>query len=229
MADTKEHPILFNSDIVRAILAGRKTQTRKVIKPQPKKVFYTPDRPDWGWHTHQKGGTRLFCPYGVVGDKLWVRETFVIESTREYHSYLNIQEPTDKPFKRIDDEDGEYFHIPHYRATEPEPHITDGGEDGFDDTTEWRPSIFMPKWACRLWLEITNIRVERVQDISEEDAIAEGVMRLTTYRTETPMIDMFRHLWNILNAKRGFEWDANPLVFVIEFRRDNGCYKNKLD
>jgi len=182
---SKEHPILFTGDMVRAILDGRKTQTRRVIK--------NPQRLE-GLMLEGEAGE--WCPYGVVGDRLYVRETWC----------AGIEWDDEKP-SEIDPLCGgnDIF----YLANGEKP-------EGYGKT---RPNIFMPKWAARIWLEITGIRVERVQEISEEDATAEGVMRLTTYRTETPMIDMFRHLWNVINANRGYGWDVNPWVWVVEFKR----------
>lgn len=140
----KERPILFSGEMVRAILEGRKTQTRRVIKPQPdsarNSVFVKS-----GFET--KHGYEIKCPYGQPGDRLWVRETWGLWDT----------DPKDGP------ERAKIF----YRATD---------ENRRDLRYQrWRPSIHMPRWASRINLEITNIRIERVQDITEEDAKAEGL------------------------------------------------------
>lgn len=218
----KEHPILFSGEMVRAILSLKKTQTRRIIKfPIYKPVRYRP------------GITRIFieddlpghkipiltsCPYGHIGDHLWVRETFVLESDLGW----DIKLPTDRPIKTITDDydNGEYHLIPHYRATEPEPNIVPEGQDSFDDRTRWTPSIFMPHWASRITLVITGIRVERLQEISEADAKAEGVkqvaINLSDNTDATPYKEYYRQLWDSINGKK-HPWESNPWVWVIEF------------
>lgn len=163
----KERPIIFSTPMIQAILEGRKTQTRRVVKYRP----YAQD--DAPVHLHE-------CPYGVPGDRLWVREAWG-------QGYFTP--PGD------DTTEGAI----HYRATELDAHVT------------WKPSIFMPRWASRITLRITKVRVERVQNITGKDAIAEGV----------ESVDQYRKLWNSLNAKRDYGWDENPRVWVIEFRRVN--------
>lgn len=210
-----EYPIIMTSESVRAILDGRKTQTRRIIKPQPEDfkplgkagqmIPYrqgkeVPDMP--GHHIWEP----IKCPYGVVGDRLWVQEGYQITSFNvckiPHNAFVGHYLCDNKKFAKPAtlDELKKWGH-------RKKPHAKTSGR-------------FMYKSLARLWLEITGIRVERVQEISEKDATAEGVMRLTTYRTETPMIDMFRHLWNVLNAKRGFGWDKNPFVWVIEFKKE---------
>jgi len=190
-----DHPLLFNGDMVNALLAGRKTQTRRVIKPQP---ILQPNHP----------------PFKDRGyDVWWHPKTACHENTCEYDEHIDI--PTDRPVKTI--EDG-YHLIPHYRATEPEPHITDGGPDGDDDTTKWSSSRFMPKWAARIWLEITGIRIERVQDIDAGDITKEGLIASSTMDLNAVWID----LWDSINAKRGYGWHVNPWVWAISFRRLRG-------
>ena len=233
-------PIIISGALIPATLDGRKTMTRRVITPQPSRSIT-----DWtqdaevgekvmyrGWPTkltESRGRNKaaageltpvkIKCPYGKQGDRLWVRETLVIENTSEYHGGHEV--PKDgRPIKKIDEdrlsESDPYWLIPHYRATEPEPHIVPLEGDMDDDPTRWTSSRFMPRWASRILLEITNIRVERVQDITEEDAIAEGVyIGGPVY----PPRLKFRDLWNFLNAKRGYGWDVNPWVCVIEFKK----------
>ena len=175
----KEHPILFSGDMVRALLDGRKTQTRRVVKIPIGK-----------------------CSYGVSGDHLWVRETWdAVEWEGE-----------DEP--KI-----------YYRA-DPAPDSYEWSRAAGD---KWRPSTHMPRWASRITLEITDIRVERVQDISEADAQAEGVKRLILSPTEIggvpvhPMTsyyrDAFRLAWDSIYAKHGHGFDVNPRVRVIEFKK----------
>lgn len=192
----QERPILFSGLMVQAILEGRKTQTRRVIKPQP-----TPWRPDdvedvVEWQCKSRGtvihsvpsGLIPFCPYGEVGDRLWVRETFGLPFGLSYGR---------KVLYRADG-----CHTP-------------------DAMWSWRPSIHMPRWASRLTLEIIGVRVERIQDISEADVKAEGCEYLA-YRCADEMRpndpSEFSDLWDIINEKRGFGWAANPWVWVVEFR-----------
>lgn len=185
----KERPIIFSTEMVRAILDGRKTQTRRVIKPQP----YYEGSPPWNWKCKQMIWSRCYeatlkkemyiaCPYGQVGDRLWVREAF--------------------------------FPIPHtkevwYKADDVSGNVT------------WKPSIHMPRRASRILLEITKIRVERLQEITEEDARAECAPP-TPDALPSCLYD-FRVLWNSLNAKRGYGWETNPWVWCLKFRRiENG-------
>lgn len=171
----KERPILFSGEMVRAILDGRKTQTRRVIKPQP---------PAWAWAVHELSEGRFFwadtkldsedarlwpncddqvtCPYGVNGDRLWVKENW------------------------------------------------------------WRHHL--PRWASRITLEIESVRVERVQEITRPDVEREGLQSDDTMRpghkhSDCYMMHRFAELWDRINSKRGFGWDANPWVWVINFRR----------
>lgn len=147
----KKRPILFSTEMVKAILEGRKTQTRRIMKPQP-----IIDRGFMRWtkgvnsiNLDDHADLAIFvCPYGQVGDGLWVRETFVFEDTSEYHE--ESLAPKDRPYKREgDDYEGHYFLIPHYRATEPEPNIVpyESMTDNYDDRTRWTPAIHMPRWA----------------------------------------------------------------------------------
>lgn len=181
----KERPILFSTEMVKAILDCRKTMTRRVVKPQS--LFEGKD----GIITrypNQEG-----CPYGQVGDRLWVRETFCYKRD---------------PITAITS-DNEFW----YRATNPEViKIDDDGSHAFRkdgwSASPWLPSIHMPRKASRITLEITNIRVERVQDITAGDTVKEGVTGMS-----------FQPLWDSINAKRGYSWQSNPWVWVIEFRQ----------
>ena len=206
----KEKPILFSTSMVEAILLGNKSQTRRVIKPQFKVLhaMYT----DKSLETElifRKGDQRIHCPYGQVGDRLWVRETFVLESDLEYVGDVKL--PTDRPVKTIPDDGewGEYHLIPHYRATEPEPNIVSGEQEDFDDRTRWKPSIFMPRWASRITLDITNTRAERLHDITGADLLEEGIAHgMGGFKA-------YKDLWNKLNGN----WNDNPFVWVISFKR----------
>jgi hypothetical protein len=172
--------------MVRAILAGTKTQTRRVCRAQHDNVWVE-DGVMYGYHDAGNDG-RVPSAYGVAGDTLWVRETFANIAIKGY-------DPT-------------YF----YRA--------DGDElpprDARAADNRWRPSIFMPRAASRIDLRVTAVRVERLQDISEEDAIAEGVELELVHRSGGAVA--FRDLWDSLNATRA-PWASNPWVWVITFER----------
>jgi len=202
-----ERPIIFSAPMVRAILEGRKTQTRRVLKPIPKyKDGSWSHSGGERWHLEKRvpqDHGRVFiadrgdwwCPFGSIGDRLWVRETFT----------------TNGPAK-ID-----------YRAD---------GDPACAYRIRWMPSIHMPRWICRITLDVVAVRVERLQEISEDDMQAEGVDWLRVlvngaveYRNVGPAAAyatrpiLWRALWDNLNAKRGHSWNANPWVWVIEFKR----------
>jgi len=246
----KAHPIILSAEMVRAILEGRKTQTRRIVKPQPPldalikehsgvAGYWIPYTADGRLMNSAQGSRKndcgWYCPYGQVGDHLWVRETFVLESDAEYgYSEDELKRiGVDRPIKS-EISDGDYYHlIPHYRATEPEPNIVPPWVDDFDDKTRWSPAIFMPRWASRITLEITGLRVERLQEITDVDIRAEGMGFAGIVPAQTAMLatgtnnlkDLqvalnkaeFMDLWDSLNAKRGYGWDTNPFVWVIEF------------
>jgi hypothetical protein len=194
----KERPILFSGPMVRAILDGSKTQTRRMVKDaQPAGI----GRCHWsntGWaHLRLSGGCScqpVHCPHGTPGDRLWVRETWAHE-----------RDGTGCP-----DDTGVL-----YRATDP----------GWDDEgtgLRWRPSIFMPRIASRILLEITDVRVQRLQEISDEDARAEGI-DLQGFRSLTEGIAgrehriKFHDLWEDIHGDGS--WNTNPWVWAITFRR----------
>lgn len=233
-------PILFSGAMVRALLAGQKAQTRRVVKA-PKGLSNPADflcvRPGGvNWKDEPVGPAVAFgprdavewahCPYGTIGDRLWVRETWAelalysldAEGVQEYRTV--------------------------YRA--------DGEADGLALVGDrWRPSIHMPRWASRITLEITGVRVERVADISEDDARAEGMLPnwvgdpaefdpdehgflpfdaddegnvpgCDCYDSFTAR-DCFARLWDSINGTRpGCSWESNPWVWVLEFRRVEG-------
>lgn len=205
----KERPILFSTAMVKAILESRKTQTRRVIK-NPYKYELNPDFSK-SMDSFAIGGIEKLinnCPYGKPGDRLWVRETW--QETIFLH-------PSDENYGYI------------YKASE-------NGEawESNDENWKWKPSIFMPYEAARILLEITDIRVERVQDISENDAISEGIEMVSEFEllgnfyanygkedigTALHPTNSFRTLWNSINAKRGYGWDVNPWVWVVEFKK----------
>ena len=241
-----ELSIIFCGDMVRAILEGRKTQTRRIVKMRVNGMTYYPgpvagfhyDAAYQTWQPHMAahsdkdvdagavaGLDEWKCPY-PVGRRLWVRENWRVASIN--HSISSAQ------FYTIQFRAG-FGVLPH-----PQPDqsrfmdytlgdwITNKGETGclFG---RWRPSIFMPRWASRISLEITDVRVERVQDISEADARAEGVNTIPYMlpgEENYPPIGLtsipqwrFRNLWDSLNSERGQGWAENPWVYASTFRR----------
>lgn len=234
----KERPILFTGAMVRAILAGRKTQTRRLngldhynIEPDAWSVSPTEIRSDALWRFVPKSGPRspgiVRCPYGAPGDRLWVRETWCLLdhdhwedkslprdwlSSRYTHPRRNAC-----AYRSHTDSDGERIRLEYVRV----------GRD-----YRWRPSIHMPRWASRLLLEVTAVRVERLKDISVADAEAEGIDWTTIGMHpgvdididgqlwpagERKIVDAYRNLWESINGPGA--WDANPWVWVVGFKR----------
>ncbi|WP_165667956.1 ASCH domain-containing protein [Metapseudomonas otitidis] len=215
----RERPILFAGPMVRAIINGEKTVTRRVMKPQP--TSSNRGGHSWPCQIHQtmlhveqelQNGEGIWggladsaCPHGAPGDRLWVRETFATLSAGQC-------EPV-KPARG-------YGQDVRFAATDPLA-ACDVGVRGYP----WRPSIHMPRWASRILLEITAVRVERLQDISDEQCIAEGIgmtkhavgVKLTRPHDESVPKAMFRELWQSINGAES--WAANPWVWVVKFRR----------
>lgn len=228
---TKERPILFNGEMVRAILAGRKTQTRRVVKltesGRVKEVGSSRN-----WHLDDPNAV-LACPYGRVGDRLWVRETFVEGYEVDDSGYLIT----------MDEDENELDPRVWYRADD-NPGLQGWlDEEGFmAENIPWKPSIHMPRSACRLVLEVTDVRIERVASISDEDAYREGVEMIkgprepeygvpglapTFKHYQNPEFNggrgvgvhhSFQTLWDSINAKRGFGFEANPWVWAVSFK-----------
>mgnify|MGYP003441461874 CR=1 len=235
----RERPILFSAPMVRAILAGTKTQTRRVVKLphlnplgqwEPFRFGGEGCRDSKGREisgqmtiSHTRTGEVIGCPYGVPGDRLWVRE-----------AWADLTESHGRPYERHNTATGLYE-----RGTEPFVwHRADGEQpdngSGAEKYAPWRPSIHMPRLASRIDLEITGVRVERLQDISAEDCIAEGMQSfLREHDAVCDLQDQFRALWDSIHgkpvierdsegreiARRMFDWAANPWVWVVEFRR----------
>lgn len=230
----RERPILFSAEMVRAILDGRKTQTRRVLGIQPLEILTPRNKTERALNqvTRMWSGTRTWfsltergatiadnhgvafrCKYGEVGDHLWVRETWNVQRVGIARAAIGYRAGGDL----IRDLGDSLIPTPDERPA-------------FGAERRWRSPIHMPRWASRITLEITAIRIERVQQISLADAKAEGTPeykpRLTAhairqgalYRAADELSD-YRHLWNSINEKRGYGWDANPWVWVIEFRR----------
>jgi hypothetical protein len=204
----KEHPILFSGPMVQAILANRKTQTRRKVKLLPwmyrAKMTLAEAWADMGFgdgwylkvkHEPSDALQRVYCPCGKVGDRLWVRETWAqYNGSDSPHAFYKADWHSDQP-------------------------------------PIWKPSIHMPRWASRITLEITAVRVERLQDTSEADCLAEGIQRCTkdgelykygwdalpwVYWALNPRV-AYRALWESINGPES--WEANPWVWVIEFKR----------
>ncbi|HCI6368945.1 hypothetical protein [Klebsiella pneumoniae] len=202
----KERGVIFNGEMVRAILHGRKTQTRRIMKPQPEpcprgghwwpsNVFKTMLHVEDEMQNGKGGWGGLVgdaCPFGDVGDRIWVRETWA-------------EAGASAPDLKL------------YRANYPEhvPSIYENVPPA--EEIRWTPSIHMPRWASRILLEITNVRVERLRSMSQDDARAEGVIAASG-----PMEAglAFRELWDSIYGEES--WKANPWVWVIEFKRVEG-------
>lgn len=183
----RERPILFSAPMVRAILDGKKSQTRRIVKPSS--LFDGKDA-IVKRHPHQSG-----CQYGKPGDQLWVRETWGLHDTQPV--------------------DGQENATIYYRATDGEAHSL--------RYQLWRPSIYMPRWASRIMLEITDVRVQRLQEISEEDATAEGCPGWYSPSAEGNTdgcmpSEEYAALWDSINGKTQ-PWASNPWVWCISFKR----------
>ena len=193
--EAKERPILFSAPMVRAILAGSKTQTRRVVKTHElmldrlDSLLVNPKRPGvWDYYDSDDQEEHEFCcPYGVPGERLWVRETFWARKGIFPNAVPG------------------YHDLVFYRA-DPDP------APNLDRPLTWKPSIFMPRWASRLTLEITEVRLERLMSITHADAIAEGITGEQSPRAG------YAALWDTINAKRGFDWASNPWVWALTFK-----------
>lgn len=201
MNNPKERPILFSAEMIRAILEGRKTMTRCVVKQDKllERQLAT------GIITSGVDYSKLlrFCPYGQPGDRLWVRETWAFAKRVEpdYDVVFCDWRGLDWYPKDGSIEPG--FAIKY----EETPYLNFEGK--------WRPAIYMPRWASRITLEIVSIKIETLQDISEVDTQKEGV-------SFPGSKEMFAKLWDSINAKRGFGWETNPFCWAIEFKKVEG-------
>ncbi|KAB8062085.1 hypothetical protein GCN74_03390 [Janthinobacterium sp. FT14W] len=206
-----EKPILFSAPMVRALLDGSKTQTRRIMKPQPVAIPSEPGKHWWPSNAAQsmiriedsfQKYPSIFddaCPHGGPGSQLWGRETW-------YCDHFEVQK-------------GPYLEVPKarellvYRADNERPYEA--------EQPAWRPSIHMPRWASRILLEIVSVRVERLEDCSDADARAEGTPGghgiIPSYNYNATPSEHFMHLWESINGVGS--WAANPWVWVIEFKR----------
>ncbi|HHL3760416.1 TPA: hypothetical protein ACQ7E3_001914 [Klebsiella pneumoniae] len=245
----KERGMIFNSEMVRAILDVRKTQTRRIMKVQPESnqlglllITDSTKRSNIGkYHWAESNATgnhvrsKLFsCPFGAVGDQIWVRETWAILGNED-GCCIDWEEKLCKADERsaariyrasCEQRPGNYglWSIPD--DADWKPHTKDYQYEG-----AWRPSIHMPRWASRILLEITDVRVERLNAISEEDARAEGIIDggclncgepepCGCANPEPDATDAFAYLWQSIYGQEN--WNANPWVWVIEFKRVEG-------
>lgn len=213
----KARPILFAGEMVRAILAGRKTQTRRVVRDQGGCL----DLDDPNDHAQL-----LSCyDWGRPGDRLWVRETWAIDCLGGAADGDTIESAYEVRF-RADEATLEHCYEGPRGSVDPYVKL-------YDQRVRWRPSIHMPRWASRITLEVTGARVERLQDISEVDAAAEGIERSRNGDRPwlgalhpikgTPKVfygcrQAFASLWDSINGKRA-PWASNPWVWAISFRR----------
>ena len=197
MSNIECHPILFSGPMTRALLDGTKTQTRRIMKPQPLHIEWFDHQEEWCSQIGKKRYILTPCPYGQPGDLSWVRETFCIVDDTGYDGDLWV----------------DYRATPKYRSEAPA-----GWDNAPDDpdALKWKPSIHMPRWASRLTLEITNVRVERLQDISEEDAIAEGIESTRYWRDEHPASICYAVLWDSINGLGS--WERNEWAWSLSFR-----------
>ena len=205
----RERPIVFGAPMVRAILDGRKTQTRRIVKPQPPQPFpggvgptweYWPDREVFvpmgtlvDFTAEMRGGIR--CPYGQPGDRLIVRERWATDPCYDHFKPSALK--TSWPIL-YESGDGRCFTRGFHRVRSP---------------------IHMPRWASRLTLEVTGVLVERVQEISEADAVAEGTapINIRVDAIDFPYRAGYAALWDSINGKGS--WASNPWVWALEFRR----------
>ena len=208
----KEHPILFSTEMVRAILDGRKTQTRRSVQPQPLRVWgsgvFSLAHPEYVSAHVQLPGQReyvwLRCPYGKPGDRLWVRESHTFADT-DWENWVEVHYRDGTISRRA---------VPLVAAEKVAQWIEDREVDG--DGDNWRPSIHMPRWACRVVLDVTRVCIQSLHEITLSDAIAEGFEAGPLDRPAS----QFVRIWNEINDKRqGCDWGSNPWVWVVEFQK----------
>jgi hypothetical protein len=224
----KERPIIFNADMVRAVLDGRKTQTRRMLTPHHLKMIDAAASAgecypleSGSQHSNSQSYYREWCPFGAVGDRLWVREAFRVHSRATDVATLVYKASEQQSWTQ------QTHRVPIEKCNKPA--VVD----------KWTPSIHMPRWASRITLEITGVRVERLNSISEADALTEGIRR----RESTPVTDpaycnylatnlndpqewfdrpsdSFISLWQSIYGAES--WQHSPWVWVIEFKRVEG-------
>lgn len=212
----RELPIIFTAESVRAILAGAKTQTRRVMNPQPHpkttlielNVVEQAWIPwDWAFGTGRRMTGDPIRPRYRVGDRIWAKETFRAHDLFA-HSHPERPQPTQEHhfMAEVEYRDGSKRTV--------EVHSDKWGCWLESDLERWRSPLYMPRWASRLTLEVTEVRAQRVQEISEDDAIAEGFVGSPA---ETPR-EQFAAAWDGINWRKA-NWASNPFVFAYTFRR----------
>lgn len=229
-----ERGMIFNGEMVGAILSGRKTMTRRIMKVQPESSGFglryiaesslAKEVGMYFWSQSDACGMKarskpFACPYGKPGDRIWVRETFQgpLFDFDVMDSYCKDSTPFEKPEFCVYKADG--VPAPEFYDADDELHC------------RWRPSIHMPRWASRITLEITDVRVERLNSISEEDARAEGIIDggcvncgepepCSCAHPQPDATDAFAYLWQSIYGQEN--WNANPFVWVIQFERVEG-------
>jgi len=189
----KERPILFKTEMVQAVLSGKKTQIRRVVK-------YIPalgDAEDWCHKRNKRslilGDYTRYCPYGMPGDRLWVREAWSAPAWYDKNKPSEIPRDAKILYKSFQDPDADTIY----------------------DYERWRPSIHMPRWMSRITLTIKSVRIDRLHYITAEDALSEGIFHnpINCPRSE------FAWLWDSINEKNGVGWYTNPYVWVVEFEK----------
>lgn len=227
----KERPVIFSGPMVRAILNGRKTQTRRIVSPAPTRKFYCWPRPGVALFAdgdpvvdYPDDCDEITCPHGAPGDRLWIREGFALAPLCE--------DP--------DSDDQDDWSVVYRADGDERPWRSSLEEDTLDVKPPWRSPIFMPRWASRITLEVIAVRVQRLQEISEDDARAEGVELYTPphghispeQRVPGPGFDRarlgdqphrlpFADAWDRVNGKRA-PWESNPWVWALTFKRLDG-------
>lgn len=212
----KERPILFGGPMVKAIIEGRKTQTRRVCKIE----VCAGNEEDGDLSARKQYLALTSCSFGVVGDRLWVRETWRPQySDGPAGRQFYIEFPGDAPIQP-----------PNYGYVPPDSGYGQKIYEIWKSHNHWKPSIHMPRWASRITLEITEIRVQRLQDITANDAVAEGVPdnMFDCYGPACPLCcntlgckgtrEGFEDLWDSINGKK-HPWESNPWVWAISFKR----------
>jgi hypothetical protein len=228
---TKEYPILFTGEMVRAILEGRKTATRRVINVRrgvrvEDVADFTMSPPslyqDYGYYISLEDGDTVIkpqSPYGQVGDTLYVRENWQANPQPE-GDFGNWWHEVPREFRGYET----CLHLL-FQADKKQYQAMQFGEFSYLDPTnhtvdslppKWLPSIHMPKWASRIKLLVKSVKAERVQDIKNYQAVEEGVDATGIYTDQSARAN-FARLWDKINAKRGYSWDSNPWVWAVDF------------